>query len=89
MSGIFDNILLEFTHSNNNIIQHFLHENSFLGVNHLVVSIFKSPVPFEVSKVESSVVLEPLIISAFECDLNKVNSTPLSFLFSSSGKFSS
>lgn len=85
MSAILDNILLDFTHADDDIIKRFSHEKSFLRMHHLIKGILKVSINLKVSQVKSSVILEPFIIISFEVDLNYESLTPFSLRFSSRG----
>lgn len=90
VGAVSDEVLLDLAHANDDIIEHLFHEDPFLRVDHLVVGVFYFSVDVEVAHVEMGIVLEPLEIASFECDLSiSMNCTPFSFLFSSRGKFSS
>jgi hypothetical protein len=77
VSAISDDILFDFAHSDDDVVKHVLHEYAFLWVNHLIVGVLKFPVDFEVAKVESSIILKPLIICSFMIDLNDFSMYPL------------
>jgi hypothetical protein len=76
MSTVPNDILLDLAHTHNDIIEHLPHENSLLRVHHLVEGIFQVSVNLEIAQVESPVVLEPLIVISFVCDLSYANCTP-------------
>lgn len=40
MGGVSDDILFEFAHPDDDVVEHLLHEDTFLGVNHLVEGVF-------------------------------------------------
>jgi hypothetical protein len=85
MSVVPYDILLDFAHPDNHIIEHFFHDGTLLRVYHLVIGVFEFSVGLKISQVESSVVLEPFIVSSFVIDLHEIMLTPFSFLFSSNG----
>lgn len=62
MGGVAYNILFNFTHADHGVIEHLFHEDSLLGMDHLIVGFFEFAVGIEVSEVECSVVLEPFQI---------------------------
>ena len=62
MGAISDDILLGLTHSNDHVVQHLLHEESLLRMDHLVVAVFYFSIDSYVSDIQSPIVLEPLIV---------------------------
>jgi hypothetical protein len=62
MRGVAYNILFNFTHADHGVIKHLFHEDSLLGMDHLIVGFFEFTVGIEVPEVECSVVLEPFQI---------------------------
>jgi hypothetical protein len=62
VSGVADNVLLDFAHSDHSVVKHLFHENSSLRMNHLIVSFFEFAIGIEVSKVKCGIVLKPFQI---------------------------
>ena len=40
VSRIAHNVLFDFTHSDHGVVKHLFHEDSFLGMDHLIVGLF-------------------------------------------------
>lgn len=70
MSIVPDDILLDFAHPDDHIIEHFFHDGTLLRMYHLVIGVFELSVGLEISQVKSSVVLEPFIVTSLVVDLH-------------------
>ena len=46
MRGVADDILFDFAHSDHGIVEHLFHENSFLRMDHSIVSFFEFAIGF-------------------------------------------
>lgn len=62
MSGVADDVLFDFAHSDHCVVEHLFHEDSFLRMDHFIISFFKFAIGFEVSKVKCGIVLKPFQI---------------------------
>lgn len=60
VGAIANKILLDLQHSHNQILKHFLHEDPFLGVDHVSIGILNPPVRLQISNIEFPIELEPL-----------------------------
>ena len=85
MCAVLDEVLFDFAHAHDGVLEHALHEDAFLGVYHLIVGVFEFAVGLHVAEVEFAVVLEPFVVGSFVGDLDEGGGTPLSLRFSSRG----
>jgi hypothetical protein len=46
VSGVADNILFDFAHSDHGVVEHLLHEDSFLRMDHSIVGLFDFAIGF-------------------------------------------
>lgn len=65
MCGVPYNILFNLTHSHHSVIKHLFHEDSLLGMDHLIVGILKLSIGFKIPQIQGSIVLKPLIVRSF------------------------